>query len=72
MTTTTVRWDKAEYDRFKELADFHGKKVSSFIREIVNERVQDELDYQEIVKLKQEGSIELVSREQVMREAGLL
>ena len=67
MTTTTIRIPDEEYNAIQELAKFHGVNVSTFMRETIIERVQDEADYKEAIAILNENN-DSVSREDVIRE----
>ena len=52
---TTVRLDAGQYQAVKEMAAFSGVSVSTMMRQIIAERIVDEADYRDAVKLMQGG-----------------
>jgi predicted transcriptional regulator len=72
MTTVTIRFDDAVYKQIKELAAFHGLTPTAFMENTILEQVEDELDYQDAIKVLQESDGETVSQEEVMARLGLL
>jgi predicted transcriptional regulator len=71
MTTATMRFDDAVYEQIKELADFHGLTPTTFMKKAILEQLEDELDYQEAIKVLQESDGETVSLDEVMNRLGM-
>lgn len=67
MTTTTIRIDDDQYSEIQELANFHGMKVSDFMRETLLERVEDENDYKEAIEILNQHN-DIIPSEEVIRE----
>ncbi|WEV52093.1 DUF6290 family protein (plasmid) [Lactobacillus sp. ESL0731] len=51
MTVTTIRFPDNVYQKIKEMADFEGETISTFMRKAVTEKVEDQQDYQEAIKM---------------------
>jgi RHH-type transcriptional regulator, rel operon repressor / antitoxin RelB len=51
MTTATIRFPDDIYQKVKEMADFEGENVSEYIIKAVTEKVEDQQDYQEAIKI---------------------
>ncbi|KRN75681.1 hypothetical protein IV73_GL000175 [Weissella kandleri] len=67
MATTTIRIPDDQYNEIQELANFHGMKVSDFMRDTLLERVEDENDYTAAIEVLNQHN-ESVPLEDVMRE----
>ena len=67
MTTLSVRIDDKLHDEITQSADFHGLSIADYIGDTLAERVQDENDYNEAIKVLQ-TSTETVSREEVIKQ----
>ncbi|MBA1394832.1 hypothetical protein EQ500_13315 [Lactobacillus sp. XV13L] len=67
MVVTSVRFPDDVYQKVKEMADFSGVKVTTYMREAILEKIEDQEDYKECVAevKKMTGT---VSREDVMKE----
>jgi len=72
MTVTSLRFDDEIYKELKELANFHGMTITAFMKETLLERLQDELDVREAEANLRASKGKTVSREEVMRQAGML
>lgn len=64
MTTVTIRFPDNVYQKVKEMADFEGENVSTYMRNAITEKVEDQQDYQEAIKIL-EKTTETVSAEEV-------
>ena len=68
---TTVRLDTGQYQAVKEMAAFSGVSVSTMMRQIIAERIADEADYRDAVKLMKQGGLEPVNPAKLRAELGL-
>ncbi|RMC24902.1 MULTISPECIES: type II toxin-antitoxin system RelB family antitoxin [unclassified Lactobacillus] len=66
MTVTTIRFPDDVYQKVKEMADFEGENVSEYIIKAVTEKVEDQQDYQEAIKIFKRTT-ETVSAEEVRK-----
>lgn len=66
MTVTTIRFSENVYRKVKEMADFEGENVSTYMRNAITEKVEDQQDYQEAIKMLNE-STGTVSAEEVRK-----
>ncbi|WP_125763661.1 type II toxin-antitoxin system RelB family antitoxin [Levilactobacillus mulengensis] len=66
MTVTSLRFKDDQYEAIKVLADFYGETVTAFMKRVILERLEDESDYQDVVKNLQASQGEVVSRYEVM------
>jgi RHH-type transcriptional regulator, rel operon repressor / antitoxin RelB len=66
MTVTTIRFPDNVYQKVKEMADFEGENVSTYMRNAVTEKVEDQQDYQEAIKML-EASTGTVPAEEVRK-----
>lgn len=66
MKTVTIRFPNDVYQKVKEMADFEGENVSMYMRNAIIEKVEDQQDYQEAIKIL-EKTIETVSAEEVRK-----
>lgn len=72
MTAISVRFKDDQYrHQLKELADFNGETVTTLIRNVALEKLEDEQDYRDAVKADRESNGATVSAEQVMKELGM-
>ncbi|MDF7639112.1 DUF6290 family protein [Lactobacillus sp. ESL0791] len=66
MTVTTIRFSDDVYQKVKEMADFEGESVSTYMRKAITEKVEDQQDYQEAIKMLKK-STGTVSAEEVRK-----
>ncbi|RHW55087.1 type II toxin-antitoxin system RelB family antitoxin [Lactobacillus bombicola] len=66
MTVTTIRFPDNVYQQVKEMADFEGENVSTYMKNAIIEKVEDQQDYQEAIKIL-EASTGTVSAEEVRK-----
>lgn len=66
MTTVTIRFPDNVYQKVKEMADFEGENISTYMRNAITEKVEDQQDYQEAIKIL-EKTTETVSAEEVRK-----
>ncbi|RHW49248.1 hypothetical protein DS834_07905 [Lactobacillus bombicola] len=66
MTVTTIRFQDNVYQKVKEMADFEGENVSTYMKNAITEKVEDQQDYQEAIKIL-EASTGTVSAEEVRK-----
>lgn len=71
MTTATMRFDDEVYSQIKSLAEFHGLTPTTFMKNAILEQLEDELDYQDGIKVLAESNGKTVSREQIMERLGM-
>lgn len=72
MTVTSLRFKDEQYQEIKELAEFEGVSVTTFMRQTILDRLQDENDYYEAAKNLEESNGETVSRDEVRRRLGMV
>ncbi|MDF7683759.1 DUF6290 family protein [Lactobacillus sp. ESL0679] len=56
MTVTTIRFPDNVYQKIKEMAEFDGETISTYMRKAVTEKVEDQQDYQEAIKMLNEST----------------
>lgn len=66
MVVTSIRFPDETYKKVKEMADFSGVKVTTFMREAILEKIEDQEDYEDCVAEDKEMT-GTVSREEVRR-----
>lgn len=72
MTVTSLRFKDEQYQEIKELAEFEGVSVTTFMRQTILDRLQDENDYYEAAKNLEESNGETVSRDEIRRRLGMV
>ena len=65
MTVTSLRFKDEQYKEVKALAEFYGESVTTFMRQTILERLEDESDYRDAVDNLKESHGETVSRETI-------
>ncbi|MCI1284357.1 MAG: DUF6290 family protein [Lacticaseibacillus songhuajiangensis] len=70
-TVTSLRLKTSQYKLVKELADFHGVTVTTFMRNTILERLEDENDYKDAVESVKSSDGKVVTREEIMSELGM-
>lgn len=71
MIVTSLRFQDDQYQEIEVLADFYGESVTTFMKRIILERLEDEADYRDAVSNLQTSHGETVSRQEVMQRLGL-
>jgi len=71
MTVTSVRLDDATYQSVKMLADAGGVSISTMIRRIIDDRLEDEADYRDATRIMQTGDKNPVDPSDLRAELGL-
>ncbi|MCH4171137.1 MAG: DUF6290 family protein [Lactobacillus sp.] len=71
MAVTSLRFDDDQYEKVKELADFHGLTVTGYMRQAVLERMADEEDYKDAMDNLKASHGKTVSRETIMKRLGM-
>lgn len=71
MTVTSLRFKDEQYREVKALAEFYGESVTTFMRQTILERLEDESDYHDAVASLKESHGETVSREAIKRRLEL-
>lgn len=66
MVVTTVRFQEDVYKEAKELASFNGENITTFIRKAVEEKIENEQDYEDCVNAVKSMK-KTISREEVMK-----
>ncbi|MFD1465362.1 DUF6290 family protein [Lapidilactobacillus mulanensis] len=56
MPVTSLRFKDEQYDEIKETAAFYGVSVTTFMRQTILDRMEDEQDYRDAVASVDEGS----------------
>ena len=70
-TVTSLRFNKDQYRKVKELADFNGVSVTTYMRQAVLEHAEDETDYQDAAANLKASHGETVSRTEMMTRLGM-
>ncbi|MGX6429760.1 type II toxin-antitoxin system RelB family antitoxin [Levilactobacillus yonginensis] len=71
MTVTSLRFKDDQYKQVKELAEFYGEPVTTFMRKTILERLEDESDYRDAARNLEASHGEKVSREEIKHRLGL-
>jgi len=71
MTVTSLRFKDDQYREVKALADFYGESVTTFMRQTILERLEDEADYQDAVINLGDRHDAVVSREEIRHRLAL-
>lgn len=71
MTVTSIRFNDKQYDEIKKMAEFYGLSVTTFMRNAILERLEDELDYNAAIQSERESNGITYSRESILKELGL-
>lgn len=69
MVTVSLDFNRDEYKQLTELA--HYRDLSEFLKQIILDRVEDELDYQDAIRNLQESDGEVVSRNAILTRLNL-
>lgn len=69
MVTVSLDFNRDEYQQLTELA--HYRDLSEFLKQIILDRVEDELDYQDAIRNLQESDGEVVSRNAILTRLNL-
>lgn len=67
MIVASIRFSDQTYQKVKEMAEFSGISISSYIRTAVEEKVEDQEDYEDCVRLDN-SSKDTVARDKVIKE----
>lgn len=70
-TVTLLRFKNDQYKKVKEMADFHGVSVTTYMREAVLERMEDEEDYHDAMANLWASHGETVSSDEIRKNLGL-
>lgn len=70
-TVTSLRFKDGQYQKIKEMADFHGISVTTYMREAVLERTEDEADYHDVMVNLADSHGETVSSNEIRHHLGL-
>ncbi|AYW48394.1 hypothetical protein C7K38_08460 [Tetragenococcus osmophilus] len=71
MVVTSLRFKDEQYQEIKELAEFEGVSVTTFMRQTILDRLQDEKSYYEAVQSLEESNGESVSSDEIKRRLGM-
>lgn len=69
MVTVSLDFNRDEYQQLTELA--HYRDLSEFLKQIILDLVEDELDYQDAIRNLQESDGEVVSRNAILTRLSL-
>lgn len=67
MLVTSIRFSDKTYQKVKKMAEFQGVSTSSFIRAVVEEKIEDQEDYDECVKYS-DDLIDTIPRDKVIKD----
>ncbi|WP_155286808.1 type II toxin-antitoxin system RelB family antitoxin [Lacticaseibacillus zhaodongensis] len=70
-TVTSLRFKNDQYNKVKELAAFNGVSVTTYMRQAVIERMEDEEDYRDAQANLKASAGETVSRAEIMKRLGM-
>ncbi|GMA46051.1 MULTISPECIES: DUF6290 family protein [Tetragenococcus] len=71
MVVTSLRFKDEQYQEIKELAEFEGVFVTTFMRQTILGRLQDEKGCYEAVQSLEESNGESVSSDEIKRRLGM-
>lgn len=67
MLVTSIRFSDKTYQKVKKMAKIQGVSTSSFIRAVVEEKIEDQEDYDECIK-DSDDLIDTIPREKVIKD----
>ena len=67
MLVTSIRFSDKTYQKVKKMAEFQGVSTSSFIRAVVEEKIEDQEDYDECFKYS-DDLIDTIPRDKVIKD----
>lgn len=67
MLVTSIRFSDKTYQKVKKMAKFQGVSTSSFIRSVVEEKIEDQEDYDECVEYS-DDLIDTIPRDKVIKD----
>lgn len=70
-TVTSLRFKDVQYAKVKELAEFEGVSVTTYMRDAVLARMEDEEDYKDAMANLEASHGETVSSAEIRKRLGL-
>ena len=67
MPVTSLRFKDEQYDEIKETAAFYGVSVTTFMRQTILDRMEDEQDYRDAVDSVDASDNQTVSRDEMLK-----
>jgi predicted DNA-binding protein len=67
--STSIRIDKELHSRVKEEARFNGVSLNAFIVELLSNKIQDEEDYHDAMRVLRKNN-KTISREEMLKRYG--
>lgn len=67
MLVTSIRFSDKTYQKVKKMAKIQGVSTSSFIRAVVEEKIEDQEDYDECIKDSDDLN-DTIPREEVIKD----
>lgn len=71
MTAISIRFNDNQYRKIKDLASFEGESITSYMRNAVLEKIEDEEDYSDAVQAMNEDNGKTYSAQEVKEMLGL-
>lgn len=71
MTAISIRFNDNQYRKIKDLANFEGESITSYMRNAVLEKIEDEEDYADAVQTMNEDNGKTYSAQEVKEMLGL-
>lgn len=68
MPGISIRFNDRQYKEIKAMADFEGQTITSYMRNAILEKIEDEQDYKDAVRAKNESDGRTYSEKEVMKE----
>lgn len=71
MTAISIRFNDNQYRKIKDLANFEGESITSYMRNAVLEKIEDEEDYADAVQAMNEDNGKTYNAKEVKEMLGL-
>lgn len=71
MTAISIRFNDNQYRKIKDLASFEGESITSYMRNAVLEKIEDEEDYADAVQAMNEDNGKTYTAQEVKEMLGL-
>ena len=71
MKKVTINLDNALYAKIETMAKLKKQAITSYVKNIILEKVEDDQDYKDAIKAKEESNGETYSESSVMKELNM-
>lgn len=71
MPEISIRFNDKQYKEIKAMADFEGQTISSYMKKAILEKIEDDQDYKDAVRAKNESNRKIYSEKEVIKELNM-